>query len=269
MGYIYKITNILNNKAYIGQTKQADPNTRWKQHIRAIKYNNGCPLLTSALKKHGVNKFKFEVIIICLDEDVCKFEKEYVRKCNTLAPNGYNAVDGGEPGGMFKGKHHSEESKAKISEKSTEYFKDPEIRRVNGEKVSAGLKKSEKWKKAIEEGRVGTVNMKNRENAEMTEEIKQKISNSLKKYHAENNNDEKYIKHSEIMTKAIGRPIKQYDKDGKFINEYPCIAEGARQTGLTRKNVQACVSGYSKSAGGFVWKYTDITQEKVSKEVVI
>ena len=265
MGYIYKITNTVNNKAYIGQTKQDDPNKRWKGHISAIKYDNGCPLLTAAFKKHGVDKFKFDVIIICFDEDVCKFEKEYVRKYNTLAPNGYNAVDGGEVGGMFKGKHHSEESKAKMAAKSTEYFKDPEIRKANGKKISAALKNSEKWKTAVKEGRVGTVNMKNRMNTEMSEEIKEKISISLKKYYAENKVD--YKKHSKIMAKVNGKPVKQYDKDGNFIKEYPCIAEGARQTSLTRKNVQACVSGYSKTAGGFIWRYADVTQQKVSKEL--
>jgi group I intron endonuclease len=261
MGYIYKITNTVNNKVYIGQTRQHDPNVRWKGHIASIKYNNGCPLLTAAFKKYGVDKFKFEVIIICFDEDVSKFEKEYVRKYNTLAPNGYNAVDGGEVGGMFKGKHHSEESKKIIGEKSREMNKDMEFRKRNGEKISASLKTSEKWKKAIEEGRVGTVNMKTRLNVKMTEEIKGKISNSLKKYYAKNGtNSHKKNKNknlSEIMTKAVGRPVKQYDIEGNFIKEYPCIAEGARQTGLTRKNVQANVSGYTKTAGGFIWKYAE------------
>jgi group I intron endonuclease len=267
MGYIYKITNTVNKKAYIGQTKQDDPNKRWKGHISAIKYDNGCPLLTAAFKKHGVDKFKFEIIIICFDEDVCKFEREYVRKYNTLAPNGYNAVDGGEVGGMFKGKHHSEESKKIIGEKSREIQKDPEFRKANGEKISAALKTSEKWKTAVKEGRVGTVNMKNRMNTEMSEEIKEKISISLKKYYTENGNNRNYMKLSEIMTKVNGKPVKQYDKDGNFIKEYFSIAEGARQTSLTRKNVQACVSGYSKTAGGFIWRYADVTQQKVSKEV--
>ena len=263
MGYIYKITNTINNKAYIGQTRQDDPNKRWKGHLESIKYNNGCPILISALKKYGIDKFKFEVIIICFDEDVLRFEKEYVKKYNTLAPNGYNAVDGGEPGGMFKGKQHSEESKAVIGAKSREMQKDLEFRKRNGEKISAALKTSEKWKKAIEEGRVGTVNMKNRANAEMTEEIKEKISTSLKKYYAENRNNRNYTKLSEIMTKVNGKPVKQYDKNGNFIKEYYSIAEGARQTGLTRKNVQACVSGYSKSAGGFVWKHADTVKEGI------
>ncbi len=36
MGFIYKITNIKTNKCYIGETKEANPETRWKQHLRTI-----------------------------------------------------------------------------------------------------------------------------------------------------------------------------------------------------------------------------------------
>jgi hypothetical protein len=36
MGFIYKITNIKTNKCYIGETKEANPETRLKQHLRTI-----------------------------------------------------------------------------------------------------------------------------------------------------------------------------------------------------------------------------------------
>ena len=60
-------------------TTEATPNKRWNSHKAAIKHNNGCPLLTNAFKKYGIKSFKFEIIIICFDEDSYKYEKEYIK----------------------------------------------------------------------------------------------------------------------------------------------------------------------------------------------
>jgi group I intron endonuclease len=252
MGYIYKITNIINNKAYVGQTRKDDPYKRWKGHLSAIKYNNGCPILTAAFKKHGVENFKFEIIIICFDEDLCKYEKEYVKKYNTLAPDGYNAVDGGEMGGMFKGKHHSDKTKAILREKSTNFYNNnPDVKKQNIEKIKLSIKMSEKWKKAVEEGKAYQ-NRKGHIGHKVNAETKDKISNGLKKYYAENKELNKHIN--------VGRPgrqVRQFDKDGNFIKEYKSITEGEKETGITRRNIQNSLSGYSKTAGGFIWKYVD------------
>jgi predicted GIY-YIG superfamily endonuclease len=43
MGFIYKITNTVSGKCYIGETVQDAPEKRWKQHIQKINNNKGCP----------------------------------------------------------------------------------------------------------------------------------------------------------------------------------------------------------------------------------
>jgi group I intron endonuclease len=106
MGYIYKITNILNNKIYVGQTKN-DLEKRWKSHL---KTNSNCRYLNSAFKKNGVNNFKFELICISFDENLNEIEKYYIKKLNCLVPNGYNLKEGGNSS------NHNEETKKKISE---------------------------------------------------------------------------------------------------------------------------------------------------------
>jgi len=105
MGYIYKITNTVNNKCYIGVTIQANPNERWSHHKSAIRANIGCPFLQKAFKKYGEDAFKFEVLIICFDEDVFKFENEYILKYNSMSLNGYNVAVGGKIGMSFLGKN--------------------------------------------------------------------------------------------------------------------------------------------------------------------
>lgn len=88
---IYKITNIINNKVYIGQSN--NPQKRWKEHIRLGK-NNKNSKLYSAINKYGVNNFIFEII----EENIKNYnerEKYWIKYYNSIK-NGYNICIGGE-----------------------------------------------------------------------------------------------------------------------------------------------------------------------------
>jgi group I intron endonuclease len=252
MGFIYRITNTVTGDSYIGQTTKDDPIKRWKDHIRAVKYGNGCPVLSNAIKHYGVEKFKFDVLIICFDEDVGVYEKQYINKYNTIVPNGYNVHEGGEMGGMFKGHHHTEETKQILSDKLRSLYENVEIREQHGKLVSEALKTSEKWKLAIAEKRLGP--KKGSIGAQHSEEHCKKISESIKKSFA---NEIIYANHCKKMTEINGRSINQYTMDGTFINTYVSITEGGKQTGINRIAIQACAAGRSKSSGGFIWKYAE------------
>lgn len=94
--YIYKITNLINNKIYIGQTN--NPNRRWKEHCNS---NSGCIKLRNAIKKYGSENFIFEIIegpIINYDER----EKYWITQYNSIN-EGYNIAEGGQTGPIFKG----------------------------------------------------------------------------------------------------------------------------------------------------------------------
>jgi group I intron endonuclease len=252
MGYIYKITNNKNNKCYIGVTTKNDPNERWKGHKYSFKSGTGCPLLMKAFNKYGEDSFKFEVIIICFDDDLYNYEKEYILKYNSLVPNGYNANEGGEFGGNFKGKQHTEESKQKIRLKTSERSKSDEFRQRAREiavefnrthNIGDLMRKSDKWQKALEEGRIGCT---------QNEESKKKISEGLKKYF-ENNRD----KHSQIMTKINGKKVIQSSKEGTQIALFDSIVLASKTTGIYRRAIQANLAGRTKSSGGFIWKYAE------------
>ena len=134
MGFIYKITNTINGKCYIGETTKSDPEKRWKEHKSTIKRGVGCPALQNSVIKHGIDNFKFEILIICFDKDRYKYEIEYIKKYNTLIPNGYNILEGG-PGGSFKGKKHSEETKQLLSKNNKQkYIDNPELKREMSER---------------------------------------------------------------------------------------------------------------------------------------
>ena len=94
MAYIYKITNTINNKSYIGKTEKADPQDRFKEHLRESKkdFKNKRPLY-DAFKKYGSKVFTFEV----LEETSNPNEREtfFIAHYNTYK-EGYNATLGGD-----------------------------------------------------------------------------------------------------------------------------------------------------------------------------
>ena len=58
-----------------------------------------------------------------------------------------------------------------------------------------------------------------------------------------------------LNRKDQSRPVKQFTKDGRFIAEYPSIAEVERRTGLMKSAIGHCVQGRTKSSYGYIWRY--------------
>lgn len=265
MGFIYRIRNRLTQKCYIGETCVADPEKRWKNHLNAIKRNSGCPALRDAIQKYGVDAFEFKVLIICFDEDRFHYEKEYIQRYNTQVPNGYNILPGGTCGGGFKGKKHSDETKSRLRVTSSEAWNrlsDEEKMQKNTNlsarlkqlNISARMAQSDKWKEAVEK-------MKGRRKDTMQSiEIREKISQSLKKYY-ENNPDRSprfdIEKHRDAMCKAVGRPVGQYTPENVLIKEYKSVSEAGRLSGVKKSNISHALKGTNAKAGGFTWKYLD------------
>lgn len=113
---IYKITNLVNGKIYIGQSK--DIYKRWKEHrynIANKKYES-C-ILYKAIKKYGIDNFEFSVVESCKIEDLNIREEYYIRKYKTYVGfkdcNGYNMTLGGEGN---NGGYKSPEWRKKVSE---------------------------------------------------------------------------------------------------------------------------------------------------------
>jgi group I intron endonuclease len=89
--YIYKITNKLDGKQYIGKTRR-DPYIRWREHKAYSHKDNPYSYLWRAIKKYGIENFIFEVLEsdVETNEILAKKEAGYILKYNSLAPNGYN-----------------------------------------------------------------------------------------------------------------------------------------------------------------------------------
>lgn len=109
MGEIYKITNLTNNKCYIGKTKY-ESTIRWKDHINGYHPSS---LIHKAIVKYGLDNFSFEILDYDIsEENLDSLEQHYISLFSSKTPNGYNLTDGGDGG---KGLVVSEETKLKQS----------------------------------------------------------------------------------------------------------------------------------------------------------
>lgn len=111
---VYKISNNVNDKVYIGQTIKPLLK-RFQQHC---KPSNNCIKLRNAIQKYGNDNFCIETIITVQDQLTADaLEKFYIKLFDSIK-KGYNITEGGRGGRGRRGsqgRKHSEETKKKIS----------------------------------------------------------------------------------------------------------------------------------------------------------
>ena len=91
MGYIYKITNHISNKCYIGKTERTIKE-RWQEHCRHINTYPNLPLY-KAMLKYGIENFSIKEIEYC--DNLEEREKYWISFYDSYH-NGYNATLGGD-----------------------------------------------------------------------------------------------------------------------------------------------------------------------------
>ena len=231
VGYIYLITDTTNGMKYTGKHHyhiegQLDPN-----------YHGSGVIIKNIYKKRP-ETLKEEYIKTCYsEEEMCSDEQYYIKVFKTLWPNGYNLTEGGDgcvaseetrrklseirkklyTSGMkhpMFGKHHSEETKKKISEskkniseetkkKISEAMKGRQFSDETKRKISEAKKgkpKSEETKQKMSEAQKGKPSPN--KGKKMSEEQKKKLSISIRK----------------SMTPDVCKKISEYKK-GKHHSE--------------------------------------------------
>lgn len=88
---IYKITNKINGKIYIGQSVHIE--RRFSEH--KVSSHNPKSLIHKALNEYGIENFDFSIIDECEENQLDEKEIFYIKYYNSLAPNGYNVQFGG------------------------------------------------------------------------------------------------------------------------------------------------------------------------------
>lgn len=106
---IYKITNKINGKSYIGQTNNIKRRFMEHKNMKSIKDEEETKILYQAFKKYGILNFTFEV----LEEEIENYNEREIYWINFYHTyiqdpqcQGYNMTPGGENPPVFQGENH-------------------------------------------------------------------------------------------------------------------------------------------------------------------
>lgn len=184
-GIIYQHINTFNNKCYIGQTSKS-LDERWKKHLKEAKRNSNCAF-HCAIRKYGAEAFEHKILCEIYREtteqlkEVLDYYECYYIKYYDSYNHGYNMTTGGDGAMGFKaseetkqkqsklrqgelnpfyGKHHSEETRNKLSEAA-------KLRYQGENNPFYGKCHSEETKQKISQANIGR---------KMSEEAKRKAS---------------------------------------------------------------------------------------------
>lgn len=253
---VYKHTNEVNGKVYIGITHYSDPNKRWKNGLGYKPYGkNSVSHLYHAIQKYGWDKFKSTILHSNLNyEEACNKEIELIKEYNSTNNEcGYNKHPGGSNGVPL-----TEEAKRKISiansgDKNGMYGVVGANHPRYGMEVSletrAKLRKAHLGREPWNKGKTGIYSMETR--AKISDAHKGNKYNLGKKHTKETKDkirESTYIQwESEDFRRIVSEANIGNKNSGKSVvcGEYtfPTIKECAEYLGVHRKTVSRWLKG--------------------------
>ena len=245
-GAIYKITNLINGKMYIGQTTKLYINNRWCEHKNNAR-NGERSYLYNAIRKYGENNFEFKVLLSKIPIDKLDFyEQLWIKKLNTRSPNGYNLTDGGGGTRGFipwdKGIKRSVEDVEKIKAQFT-----PEVREKIRQKM-LGKNNPMYGKKGILNPAYGLQRF-GKDNPfygkTHSEETKQKLSNAQQ-------NKKQKVAMLDIDTEEIIYIFNSYSEAGKYLRENTEFKKADDSA------ISKCARGIYKYVYGYKWRNIEL-----------
>ncbi len=228
-GSIYKITNLVNGKVYIGQTTTS-VEQRWASHKCSINYAKYNSALYAAFRKHGTDNFLIEEVAVATDRaSLDAAEDNCIATFNSLVPAGYNLCIGNG------GRNHSESTKKKIKA----YVHSEATRKQMSESQK---QRYEDPKQRAKQGRVQSV-------AE-----RKKRSETMKRIgHGFTHTPESIAK---MAAAKKGKPNgKAKPISDQFGNIYISMTDAAKKTGNSVSAVSLVVSGKHKQTNGYIFTY--------------
>jgi group I intron endonuclease len=243
-GIIYKITNRVNGKIYIGQTTSTLVK-RWQKH----QYKSHCTLLSRAIRKYGKDNFDVCTISRCSSlKEMNHRESYYIKLFKALSPYGYNLDSGG------KNKKMSPESRLKISMSQKGKKKKPHTQEARN-KMSA----SHFGKKASPETRLKLSNL--RRGRKMSQESINKTRMAvLGKSKSEIHKQKLALAHtgktlSEEHRLAISNGLKKKIICNETKKIYASTKDAALELGVKPCSIWLVLVGRGKTCKGYTFSY--------------
>lgn len=264
---IYKITNKMNGKVYIGQTTKT-LELRWKQHCNA---KSCCTHLKNAIQKYGAENFTVEQIdIACTQSELNSKECFWIKHYNSVAPNGYNLTTGGEHPTITDvtreklSKAHKGKKPHAFDEVFRKKLSEFAKTRIGEKNPMYGRKHSDETKKRMSEVNVGRVSPN--KGKILSDKIKLKISQSLQgKYTSENSPSWGKPKTEEHRRKlSLANMNKRLGIDNHKSKSVLCIETGEifasmreveRVKGFSSRHISDVCRGVRKTCHGYHWEY--------------
>lgn len=278
LNFIYKITNKINGKIYIGKTTYTVSH-RWNQHVSAAFSDNEKNeynfLLHKAIRKYGKDNFLIETLEEIKDEsELSSLEMYWINYFNSCIleenSNGYNMTYGGEGSSKInkqkifqlwddgkgsleisKQVGHSLSSIKKILETFKNYSKDVDFARNNGVTV---YQYDENGKLINSYPSISYAARQVNVDPSMISKCcyghKQSTAGSFWSLKP----DEKF-EPKKLKTQRAYR-IGQYTLQNDFIKEYKSLSEATRAMNKKQSRyIKECCDGKRENMYGFVWKY--------------
>ena len=121
--YVYKITNKINNKIYIGITNNIEK--RWGNEKSYPSDPKRRQVIQEAIHKYGVENFKFEILKRNLSiEQAVAEEVKLIQEFKSLVPNGYNVDSGGYYHPKCSPQYGADNGHAKLTQEEAQYILD-------------------------------------------------------------------------------------------------------------------------------------------------
>ena len=242
MGVIYKITNTVNNKVYVGQTRRTFEQ-RKKQHLKSFKEQKTRTALINSVISHGVDKFIFNIIEECNDDNLDEREIFYINEYNSIVPNGYNIQLGGRRIYTVKNKNTNGRS---VCQYTIDGDFINEFKSASHAETYTTIDSSRILKcchnKAISSGKF-------RWSFEKLEKLEPIV-----------------IDYSKYIPHIAKRNVYQFDLNGKILNMFLSIKEASEKTSTSVDLIRHCISGQSKTTHKlYQWSYEENKEKIVLK----
>jgi group I intron endonuclease len=205
--FIYKVTNRITGKCYIGQTTR-NIEIRKIEHARRMK-DRSINYFHNALRKYGLKNFKWETLCECSSkEELDDMEFHYIKQYNSYyTNNGYNTTRGGEGRFDFIVSNETREKLSKANKGKKRNEKTKALMRKNQMSIGNSFYGKKHTKESREKmGRKGKLHPSY--GKKWPDEVKQKISETIKILWEDKN--------SKYNTKEYRESISKRMKGRKF-----------------------------------------------------